>query len=66
MADLQNSVKPALHVRGHMHVFGDLDHADGSRVISLDRDTFAGNVGVLEMSDLGFTPLSMAVIRGLD
>lgn len=61
---VQDSVKPALHVHGHMHVFGGMEYDEGRRVISLDRDTFTRNVGVVEMTDLSFEPLSMASIRG--
>lgn len=53
-----------MHMHGHMHVYGDLDYDNGRQVISLDRDAYAGNVGVLEMADLSFEPLSMAAIRG--
>lgn len=40
---VSDAVLPKLHMHGHMHVYGDIEHADGRRVISLDRDTFAGS-----------------------
>lgn len=57
-------VKPSLHFHGHMHVFGDVGLEDGRRVISLDRDTFAGNAGVLDLRTLTFEPLPHLFIRG--
>ncbi|GGD76926.1 metallophosphoesterase [Microbacterium murale] len=55
---------PHLHMHGHMHVFGDLERDDGRSVVSLDRDTFAGNAGVLDMATLSFEILPLADIRG--
>ncbi|MDP3952986.1 metallophosphoesterase [Microbacterium sp.] len=61
---VSDAVLPTLHIHGHMHVYGDIEHADGRRVISLDRDTFAGNAGVLDIPTMTFEPLSMSAIRG--
>jgi len=51
-------------MHGHMHVYGDIEHTGGRRVISLDRDTFAGNAGVLDIPTMTFDPLPMTAIRG--
>ncbi|MFJ4044200.1 metallophosphoesterase [Microbacterium sp. NPDC089987] len=61
---VSDAVMPELHLHGHMHVYGDVEHADGRRVISLDRDTFAGNAGVLDLEWLSFAPLPHLSIRG--
>ena len=61
---VSDRVKPSLHFHGHMHVFGDMGLEDGRRVISLDRDTFAGNAGVLDLRTLAFDPLPHLFIRG--
>lgn len=61
---VQDGVGAALHLHGHMHEYGELERENGSRVISLDKDRWAGNLGVLDMMDLSFDPLSMAAIRG--
>ncbi|MEU4014835.1 metallophosphoesterase [Microbacterium sp. NPDC028030] len=60
---VSDATQPAVHLHGHMHVYGDVPLADGRRVISLDRDTFAGNAGTLDLSTLEFTPLPHAFIR---
>jgi hypothetical protein len=46
----------SLHLHGHMHAFGEAE-IDGRRVISLDRDTFPGNAGLLDMTTLTFNRL---------
>lgn len=61
---VSDAVMPELHLHGHMHIYGDVEHADGRRVISLDRDTFAGNTGVLDLESLSFEPLPHLFIRG--
>lgn len=61
---VSDAVFPLLHFHGHMHVFGDTKLEDGRRIISLDRDTFAGNAGILNMDSLHFEPLSLLSIRG--
>lgn len=61
---VSDAVQPGLHLHGHMHVCGDLELEDGRRVVSLDRDTFAGNAGVLNMRTLEFEPLPLSAIRG--
>lgn len=60
---VSDAVRPGMHLHGHMHVYGDLKHEHGRRVVSLGRDSFAGNAGVLDMRTLDFEPLSMAAIR---
>lgn len=59
-----DAVLPRLHMHGHMHVFGDLELEDRRIVVSLDRDTFAGNAGVLDLATLSFDPLPLTEIRG--
>ena len=61
---VSDAVRPGLHLHGHMHLYGELELEDGRRVVSLDRDTFAGNAGVLDMGTLGFAPVPLSVIRG--
>lgn len=53
---VSDAVRPSLHLHGHMHAFGEAE-IDGRRVISLDRDTFPGNAGVLDMTTLTFNQL---------
>ena len=55
---VSNAVRPALHFHGHMHTYGSIDLDDGRRVISLDRDTRAGNAGILDLKTMTFEPLS--------
>lgn len=54
---------PRLHMHGHMHVYGDLEREDGRTVVSLDRDTFAGNAGVLDLATLAFNLIPLNEIR---
>lgn len=61
---MSDAVLPRLYMHGHMHVYGDIEHTGGRRVISLDRDTFAGNAGVLDIPTMTFDPLPMTAIRG--
>ncbi|HWU29998.1 MAG TPA: metallophosphoesterase [Microbacterium sp.] len=60
---VSDATQPELHLHGHMHVYGDVDLADGRRIVSLDRDTFARNAGTLDLSTLEFTPLPHAFIK---
>lgn len=60
---VSDSAQPAVHLHGHMHVYGDVELADGRRVISLDRDRFARNAGTLDLSTLQFTPLPHPFLR---
>jgi hypothetical protein len=46
-----------------MHVYGDAQIARGRRVISLARDTFEGNAGVLDAPSLTFTSLPHIYMR---
>lgn len=54
---VSNAVRPAMHFHGHMHTYGSVDRDNGRRVFSLDRDTRAGNAGILDMKTLTFETL---------
>lgn len=54
---VSDSVWPALHMHGHMHVYANHQPESGARVISIDRDTRVGNAGILDMSTLAFSRL---------
>lgn len=60
---VSDATQPEVHLHGHMHVYDDIELADGRKVISLNRDTFAGNVGILDLATLNFTTLPHAFIR---
>lgn len=60
---VSDAVQPSLHMHGHMHVYGEHQHENGARVVSLGRDTKTGNAGVLDMKTLRFTPLSHTKIN---
>lgn len=51
---VSNAVRPAVHFHGHMHMYGSIDLDNGRRVVSLDRDTRAGNTGILDLKTLTF------------
>ncbi|MBN8423117.1 metallophosphoesterase [Microbacterium esteraromaticum] len=51
---VSDAVHPALHLHGHMHTYGSIDLDNGRRVLSLDRDTRAGNAGILDLKTLTF------------
>lgn len=57
-----NAARPKLLLHGHMHVYDELTAAD-RRVISLNRDTWPGNAGLLNLETLAFAPLSLLEIR---
>lgn len=60
---ISDAVKPRLHMHGHMHTFGTRQIGDTRRVISLDRDTFSGNAGLLDMGPLAFEPIPLRPAR---
>lgn len=60
---VSNAVRPALHLHGHMHTYGSIDFDNGRRVVSLDRDTRAGNAGILDMKTLTFETLPHDLLR---
>jgi hypothetical protein len=60
---VSDATLPHLHMHGHMHVYGDLEREDRRTVVSLDRDTFPGNAGVLDLATLAFNPLALNEIR---
>jgi len=55
---LWNEVRPKVLFHGHMHERAEGHLADGRHVYSLDRDTKAGNIGVLNLKDLAWAWLS--------
>lgn len=59
---VSDATRPSLHLHGHMHAFGEAQ-IDGRRVISLDRDTFPGNAGLLDMTNLTFNLLPHDSVR---
>ncbi|KYJ98121.1 metallophosphoesterase family protein [Microbacterium sp. CH1] len=61
---VSDAALPRLHMHGHMHVYGKFEREDGRTVVSLDRDTFACNAGVLDLAGLAFSPLPLNEIRG--
>lgn len=61
---VSDAVTPALHFHGHMHTYGDITFDNGRRVVSLDRDTSAGNTGILDLNSLSFAPLNSTVVGG--
>jgi hypothetical protein len=46
-----------------MHTYGSIDFDNGRRVVSLDRDTRAGNAGILDMKTLTFETLPHDLLR---
>lgn len=60
---VREAARPQIHLHGHMHVHGERVREDGSRVVSLDRDTMAGHAGVLDLTTLDFEVLPMSTIR---
>lgn len=62
---VSGAVSPILHVHGHMHTFGSADTGQDRRVISLHRDTFPGNAGILRPGPMAFEaiPISSVATR---
>lgn len=56
------AVSPQVHLHGHMHLFDERVLDGGRRVISLNRDGAAGNVGILDLATLEFEPLTNEAI----
>ena len=54
---VSSAVRPAVHFHGHMHTYGRVDLDNGRGVVSLDRDTRAGNAGILDLKTLTFETL---------
>lgn len=54
---VSDAVRPALHLHGHMHTFGTAGIGEHNHVVSLHRDTFSGNAGILHLGSMMFEPL---------
>lgn len=56
-------LKPEVLFHGHLHLAGAATAPDGRRIVSLNRDTFDGNVALLDVPALTAEAVPMSAIR---